>query len=71
MTTANPLEGQTKSWLLTVPLEPGYKDVIEVAGKRENRQVANYIRTLVLQDLRAKGLVDENYMPLAVEHTNG
>jgi hypothetical protein len=72
MTDANPLAGQTKSRLLTVPIEPGYNDVIETGARLENRTQADYVRNCLLRDLLSKGLVDSRFLPIStVEPVDG
>jgi hypothetical protein len=54
-----------KHWL-TVPVETPLKDPIKVAARRESRPVTGYVRNLIVEDLRRKGLVDEDANPIAV-----
>ena len=55
--------GQTKTLLLSVPIEPAYDPPIKAAAGRANRKVADYIRNLVLEDLRRQELIAEDYLP--------
>jgi len=49
----------TSSMTLTIPIDRKYDAAIKLAAKKETRPVAGYIRNLIMQDLRTKGLVDE------------
>jgi hypothetical protein len=63
--TDKPLEEQTKSKLLTVPIQPGYEPAIDTCARLENRSVADYIRNCLLRDMRDKGVLDEQFLPVA------
>jgi hypothetical protein len=56
---------QNKDVWLTVPIEQRHHDIVELAAAREGRAVAAYVRHLVLVDLRERGLVDEDFNPIA------
>jgi hypothetical protein len=59
-----PLSEQTKSKLLTVPIQPGYMDTVEKGASLENRSTADYIRNCLLRDLQGKGLLNGEYQPV-------
>jgi hypothetical protein len=56
--------GQRKDVMLTIPIEPRHDPLTKVAAARDQRPVAGYIRNLILQDLKNKGLVDEDFNPV-------
>lgn len=54
---ARPASDSTKDKMLSVPIEGDKIDTIKRAAEMEDRPMANYIRALIYQDLRAKGLM--------------
>jgi len=55
---------ETKELMLSVPLEPSYDGVIKTRARQEARSVSGYIRWLILEDLKAKGLLNEDLEPV-------
>jgi hypothetical protein len=60
-------EGETKTDVVQVSIEPKYRSAITIASKRCGRAAAGYARQLLLEDLRTQGLLDELFEPIAQE----
>lgn len=50
--------------MITIMVAPWMLEYIDLGAARENRTRSAYIRSKVLADLQAKGLVDENFDPI-------
>jgi len=59
-----PKVAQPKDKSLLIPMETRHMPLVKLAAQRDGRPQAGYVRHLVMQDMKAKGIIDENDNPL-------
>jgi len=53
--------------MVTVPIEPRHKPLMQLAAQMEDRPLSNWARKVMLDDLREKGLIDDAGTPIMEE----